>query len=134
MRKKKVAIVLFIEGDKILIQDRRPWDKYGFDYGFFGGKIEEGETPEQALKREIKEELNIELNDFKFIKHTKKQIPELDLEIEFYTYESSIPDLNKITCNEGKPFLIDFKNALELRFNPADLELLKEIYEHIRKK
>ncbi len=132
MKKKIVAISLFREGKKILIQDRKPWDKYGFDYGFFGGKIEINESPEQALKREIKEELGINLSNFKFIKHTKKQIPSLDLEIEFYVYESPIPDLKKITCEEGKPFLTDFKTALKLRFNPADLELLNEMYQKIK--
>ncbi len=134
MKTKIVSVVLFKEGEKILVQDRRPWDKYGYDYGFFGGKIEEGENSEQTLKREIKEELNIEINNFNFIKHTKKKISELDLEIEFYLYTAPIPDLNKIDCREGKPFLTDFKTALNLRFNPADLKVLGEIYEYLNKK
>ena len=133
MRKRIVSVVLFREGEKILIQDRRPWDKYGYDYGFFGGKIED-ETPEQTLKRELKEELNIILKDFEFIKHTKKQIPKLNLEIEFYLHTAPLPDMKSIDCNEGKPFLTDFKTALKLRFNPADLEVLKEIYEELNRK
>ena len=134
MKTKTVSVVLFKEGEKILIQDRIPWDKYGYDYGFFGGKIENQETPEQTLKREIKEELDIEINDFAFIKHEKIKIPELNLEIEFYLYTAPIPDLNKINCKEGKPFLTNFKTALKLRFNPADLKILKEIYKPLKKK
>jgi 8-oxo-dGTP diphosphatase len=129
MKTKIVAVVIFKEGEKVLIQDRKPWDKYGYDYGFFGGKIKQGENPEQTLKRELKEELEIDINlkDFKFVKHCKKQIPEIDLEIEYYLYVSKIPNLKKINCKEGKPVLIKIDDALKLRFNPGDKEILEEI-------
>lgn len=130
MRKKTVAVILFQEGNGILIQDRRYWDKYKVDCGFFGGKIEEGETLKQALKREIKEELNIEVNNFKFLKHTKKIMRELDLEVEYYLFLAPLPNLNKIKCREGKPFLTDFKTALKLKMTSGDIELLKGIYEN----
>ena len=55
------------------------------------------------------------------------------MEIEFYAYESSIPNMNKLICKEGKPFLTDIKTALKLKFNPADLELLNEIYKKNQK-
>ena len=130
MKKKIVSVILFKNGEKILVQDRRYWDKYGYEYGFFGGKIED-ESPVQTLKREIKEELDIDLKNFKFIRHTKKQIPEINLEIEFYLYIAPFPDMNEIDCKEGKLFLTDFKTALKLKFNRADLEILKEVYEEI---
>ena len=37
-------------------------------WGLFGGQIEEGETPEKAVRREAKEELEIELTDLKFFR------------------------------------------------------------------
>jgi len=127
MRKKIVSIILFNEGNKILVQNRKSWDKYGYHYGFFGGKIEKGENPEQTLKREIKEELNINLKNIKFVKHAKKKIPGKKLEIEYYLHTASLPDMNKIECNEGEPFLTNFKTALTLKFNPVDLEILNEL-------
>lgn len=37
-------------------------------FAFFGGKIEDGETPEAALIREAKEELNLDLKDFRSLR------------------------------------------------------------------
>jgi mutator protein MutT len=129
MRKKKVAIGIFKDKEKILVQDRKPWDEFGFDYGFFGGKLNPGESAEQAFKREIKEELGIEIKNYKFIKHTFRKISELNVEIEYYIYNAPIPKLKEIDCKEGRPFLTTLRNALTLNFNPADMEVLKEVLE-----
>jgi mutator protein MutT len=58
MVNRKIAVVLFFDKDlNILVQDRTSHSKVGEKYGFFGGGIEDGETPEQALNRELTEEL-----------------------------------------------------------------------------
>ncbi len=58
-----VSIALINASNEILLS-KRPHNKHlsGF-WEFPGGKVENGETPENALVREIKEELNIEIND-----------------------------------------------------------------------
>ena len=54
-----VSVVLFYDQNlNILLQDRRSYSKFGEKYGFWGGGIAEGESPEQAIKRELIEELN----------------------------------------------------------------------------
>jgi|GEM_PF-5261946 len=58
----RVVACIFIKGDTFLLQHRdqnAPYDPN--TWGFFGGHIEDGETPEQALRREIQEELQIEI-------------------------------------------------------------------------
>jgi len=61
-------IILFDRNGKILLQNRKIMSKYGEEWSYFGGKIESGESPEEAIVREIKEELEFNLKDFKFLK------------------------------------------------------------------
>ncbi|WP_228486777.1 (deoxy)nucleoside triphosphate pyrophosphohydrolase [Paludibaculum fermentans] len=54
-----VAGVLQQDG-KLLIGQRMAKDRHGLKWEFPGGKVEVGETPKQALRRELREELGIE--------------------------------------------------------------------------
>ncbi len=128
MKTKKVSVIIFYKKGIILLQDRRNISKHGEEYGFFGGHIEPNETPEQALLREIKEELNFEIKNYKFFKNYKQTISELGLEVERWVYLSSMPDIKKLKVSEGKPKLIKFKDSFNLKMVPGDVELLKEIY------
>jgi 8-oxo-dGTP diphosphatase len=55
-----VAAGLITHGNRILVGQRRRGDRHAFKWEFPGGKVEPGETPQQALVRELREELNIE--------------------------------------------------------------------------
>ncbi|MFN8684747.1 MAG: (deoxy)nucleoside triphosphate pyrophosphohydrolase [Acidobacteriota bacterium] len=59
---KVVSVVagVLTHGGKILIGQRKRNDWHGLKWEFPGGKIEPGEEPEQALARELREELGIE--------------------------------------------------------------------------
>ena len=54
-----VAAALIVRGDEILIGQRRPNQPMALKWEFPGGKIEAGESPQQALARELEEELGI---------------------------------------------------------------------------
>lgn len=63
---KQVTAAIILKDNKVLIAQRTPDDKLASKWEFPGGKIEPGETPQECLKREIREELDvdIEVSDF----------------------------------------------------------------------
>jgi len=103
MKTRKVAVIIFYDDKKrILLQDRRGISKLGEEYGFFGGEIEDGETPEQAVVRETKEELNFDLKEYKYI-------GEYGYEIEDSLKKRFHFDFDAVLC---KVFIAPLKNNL----------------------
>jgi 8-oxo-dGTP diphosphatase len=62
----EVAIAILYQDGKFLLQlrDDIPGIPYPGQWGFFGGHIEPGETPEVALKRELQEEISYTASNF----------------------------------------------------------------------
>jgi 8-oxo-dGTP diphosphatase len=66
---KQIAQVLLFDRDRkllIYLRDDKPDIPFPNHWDFFGGHVEDGETPEQALVREVKEELGVELTHWEF--------------------------------------------------------------------
>ena len=66
-----VAAALIVRGDEILIGQRRPNQPMALKWEFPGGKIEAGESPQQALARELDEELGITATIGPFVTHIR---------------------------------------------------------------
>jgi 8-oxo-dGTP diphosphatase len=81
-----VAAVIERSDRRLLIGQRRRGDTSPLKWEFPGGKVESGETPEDALARELKEELGVVLTKcapIGRVVHKYAQTPE-ELEILFY--------------------------------------------------
>ena len=55
-----VSAALIVQDGRVLIGQRRKGDRHSLKWEFPGGKVESGETPQQGLVRELREELCIE--------------------------------------------------------------------------
>jgi 8-oxo-dGTP pyrophosphatase MutT (NUDIX family) len=110
---RKVACITFYDDkNRILIQDRSQIGKAKHPYGWFGGGLESGEDLKQGLKREVKEELDIDLKNFTPI--FQRDYPEVDDKVTLFI--SKLPK-GELKCFEGKPVLVSIKEARKLMSN-----------------
>lgn len=92
---------------------------------FPGGKIEEGETREEALKREIMEELDTEIIIEKFFQTIEYDYPEFHLTMHCYWCQVVS---GKLTLLEHKDAKWLGKGELnQVEWLPADIELVQKI-------
>lgn len=83
MKTVEVAAAIIRRGDKLFATQRGygPWKDF---WEFPGGKVERGETPEQALLREIREELDAEIRIDKFLTTIDWDYPDFHLTMHCY--------------------------------------------------
>ena len=84
-----VAGVIFRDS-KILICQRRRDDSHALQWEFPGGKIEPGETPQEALVRELREELAIEAVIGNEMFRTRHRYREDQLELELIFFRATV--------------------------------------------
>ena len=120
-----VVAALIWQGDRFLACQRPSNKARALLWEFVGGKVEPGETKEQALIRECREELDIELAVGELFMEVVHEYPDLTVRLSLFnaTIASGTPkmlehnDLRWIAVSE-----ID-----ELEFCPADDEILERL-------
>lgn len=121
----EVVAALIWDKDKFMICQRPAHKARGLLWEFVGGKVEEGETGPQALVRECREELDVEISVGDIFMQTVHEYPDIKIRLTLYNAEiaAGVPKL--IEHNDIKwitPAQIDSYN-----FCPADEEILKKL-------
>ena len=80
----EVVAGIIYKNNKFLIAQRNLKKSQGGLWEFPGGKVEQDETYEQALKREIKEELNADIEVEGYVGENIHHYPEKDIKLIFY--------------------------------------------------
>ncbi|MCU0473243.1 MAG: NUDIX domain-containing protein [Bacteroidales bacterium] len=117
---KKIAEIIF-ENDNgeilLYLRDNKPGIPFPLHWDLFGGHLEEGETPEEALVREIKEELNYDLKDYKFFKKYVCTEGDAYPNIKYIYYGKFNLPVDEITLLEGEyPRYFSRKEIPDVKF------------------
>ena len=120
---KEVAAAIIYDSDKVLITRRDLNQKMAGFWEFPGGKVEKGETPQQCIEIELKEELNI-----------KTRAADVIFESE-YIYDHGAFKILAIEVNiisgyiklnvHDKYMWATFKKLKDYKFLPADISIVE---------
>ena len=120
----KVVASVIINNNEVLVA-QRGGGKFEGLWEFPGGKIEIGETPEQALARELKEEMGIEIEVGNLLKTIEYEYPDFILNMYCYSAKIKSGDIQLYYHKDYK--FVSKKNILDLKWVPADLGFVEEL-------
>ena len=121
----EVVAALIWQGDKFMICQRPTNKARGLLWEFVGGKVESGETKEQALIRECKEELDILLSVGDIFMEVTHEYPDITVHLTLFNATIADGEPQKLEHNDIQ--WITPSEIPNYDFCPADEEILIRI-------
>ena len=125
------AVIRAINGDgkQMIFATQRGYGEFKGGWEFPGGKIEDGETPQEALKREIIEELETEIKVGDLIDTIEYDYPAFHLSMDCFWAEIVSGDLILKEHEAARWLTIENLNSVD--WLPADVSLIDKIAESL---
>lgn len=127
MKQLKVVAAIIVDHGRIFAT-QRGYGEFKDGWEFPGGKIEAGETPEEALVREIKEELDTEIKVGKLLDTVEYDYPTFHLSMDCFVCSVKSGDLVLKEHEAAKWLTKDTLDSVD--WLPADLGLIEKIKNH----
>jgi 8-oxo-dGTP diphosphatase len=133
MKKLEVTAAILIEDGEILCMQRSvvKFDYVSFKFEFPGGKVEQGESLEEALSRELKEEMDIDITvkPEQFFMTVHHQYP--DFFITMHSYLCPVSNRNFERKEHLSHIWLKPEKLDTLDWAPADLPIVKKLMEEM---
>lgn len=132
--RRVVVVVFYDEKGNVLLQNRKRISKRGEEWGFYGGGIEKGETFEATFKRELKEELGYQTNDFKYIGDCANKLDDGYI-VDRKVFITKIPEnISELKDGEGDGYkTFSINKAKKLKLVPGDTKVLDMLEDYLIK-
>ena len=128
----EVVAALIWKNNKFMICQRPAHKARGLLWEFVGGKVESGETKEQALIRECKEELNVVLSVGDVFMDVVHEYP--DITVHLTLFNATIADGEPQKLEHNAIQWITPSEISNYEFCPADVEILERIKDSFKEK
>lgn len=127
----EVVAALIWQGEKFMICQRPAHKARGLLWEFVGGKVEAGETPQEALIRECREEIDVLLSVGDVFMDVTHEYPDLTVHLTLF----------HATVAEGEPQMLEHNDIQWITpeeipnydFCPADVEILDRIMQEFNR-
>ena len=127
----EVAAAILRRDGKILICQRKEGGNCSLLWEFPGGKIEPGETPQEALVREIKEELDTEIEVVDYLETVEYDYPNFHLSMDCFFCTIKSGELVLKEHEAARWLTADTLDSVD--WLPADRGLIKAIKDYIER-
>ncbi len=125
MKTIKVVAAIIRKGDRIFAT-QRGYGEFKDGWEFPGGKVEPGETPEEALIREIREELDADIEVGSLLTTVEYDYPKFHLSMDCFWTELVPGSEMKLIEHEACRWL-SIDELEEVNWLPADIEVIRAI-------
>jgi len=121
----RVTAAILIKDGRVLIAKRKADDKLANKWEFPGGKIEAGESPEECLRREMREEFQVEVSVGRFFGESKYHYDHADIHLLAYLANLERGELTP--TSHAEYHWVKFDELGRYEFAPADKPFVEKI-------